>query len=146
MAQHLVMTQKPAGGQALIQAELDNSKVNAVIPNVPCEATVFIGAAVVMKIDGVAKNGLADGIANSNIIGIVDSKKDSTTCTIRVANVTLDVFAGLDVTREYYLSSTVPGEITTSVPTASGTVRLKLGQPFSATSLLIMKGERMLRS
>lgn len=146
MTQHLVVTQKPSGGAALVSAELDNSKVNAVISNVGCETTVFVGAAVIMKTNGEAKNGLADSLANSNIIGIVETKSASNLCTIRVANITLDIFSGLDVSKEYYLSSTIPGGITTSIPTATGTVRLKLGQPFSATSLLVMKGDRMLRS
>ncbi|MCK5882753.1 MAG: hypothetical protein KAG61_03625 [Bacteriovoracaceae bacterium] len=146
MTTHLIVTQKESGGIKLVRADLSPSLINAVIPNVPCELDVYVGAAIIMKADGTAKNGLADGLPNSNIIGFVESKSSSTLCTVRVAGATLDIYSGLDVAKEYYLSADVPGAITTTVPTITGQIRLKLGQPFSDKSFLVMKGERMVRS
>lgn len=146
MSTHLVVTQKPSGGQALVQAELQTYVSNIIIPNVDCEASVYVGAAVVTNSSGVARNALADSLANSNVIGIVESKESAVKCTIRVVSLTGSIFLGLDVTKEYYLSDTVPGGLQILPPTDSGTVRLKLGQPFDETRFIIMKGERMVRA
>lgn len=119
---------------------------NIVLTDVPCETSVYIGAAVIMKVNGEAKNALADSLANSNVIGIVESKPSVAECNIRVIGATTDIYTGLDVTKEYYLSATVAGELTTSIPTASGHVILKVGQPFSANSMLFMKSTRIVRA
>lgn len=116
------------------------------LKDVPCDVTVYVSAAVIMNGLGTALNALADSIANSNVIGIVVSKSSSTLCDIRVTGVTNDVFAGLDVSKEYYLSNTTPGGITTTPPITSGHIRLKLGQPFSGLSLLVAKGERVVKA
>jgi hypothetical protein len=118
---------------------------NVVIPSVPCEASVFVGAAVIMQGSGIAKNGLADSLANSNIIGIVESKATSIICNIRVLGVSGSLFVGLDVTKEYYLSESVVGGISTLPPVSSGSVILKIGQPYSATEMLVNKGQRTVR-
>ena len=117
-----------------------------ILENVPCDSTVYVGAAVYLNGAGIAHNGLADDEATSNIIGIVISKASSLLCTIRVLGVTPAIFAGLDVTKEYFLSDTVAGEITTTVPTNSGHVVLKLGQPFSTDKFVVIKSTRMVRT
>jgi len=118
---------------------------NVVIANVPCEGSVYIAAAVVMQANGTAKNALADSLANSNVIGTVESKPTVNTCNIRVLGITPGIFTGLDVSKEYYLSDGTPGLVTTTIPTASGHVVLKLGQPYSATEFLMSKGQRTVR-
>lgn len=145
MATHNVLTVKDNGRQKIVNADLSPSLVNAVLENVTCLSSVYVGAAVIMNGSGVAENALADSLANSNVIGIVESKSDSTTCTIRVAGVTLDLYVGLDVSKEYFLSDTVAGDITTVVPTTSGHVKIKVGQPFSTETFLYLKGERVVR-
>ena len=87
-----------------------------------------------MNSSGVALRAQADVIGNSNVIGFIESKSDSTTCNIRVLGVSEEIFTGLDVTKEYYLSAVTPGLITTAIPTGSGNVVLKMGQPFSDKS------------
>jgi hypothetical protein len=142
-------------GQRVVRVKADESglefvnigasNANVVLFNVDCEASVYIGAAVIMQVSGVAKNALADDIGNSNVIGIVESKPSGVKCDIRVSGITAGIFSGLDVTKEYYLSDSIGGEITTLSPITTGHVRLKLGQPFSASEFLVMKGERTIR-
>lgn len=117
-----------------------------IIPNVPCDSSVYVNAAVRMDATGTAYNALADSMANAQVIGIVISKASTTLCTIRVLGVTEALFAGLDVTKEYYLSSTVAGEIQTSAPLGSGEIVLRVGQPYSATKLLVNKGTAFRRA
>lgn len=126
---------------------LDTSAANTRIQNVTCDATVYIGAAVRMNSSGVAINAIANSFDNSNVIGIVEEKASSTICTIRFLGVTLEgIYSGLDTTKEYFLSAITPGEITTTIPTASGHVVLKVGQPFSSSRFLVLKGQRMERA
>lgn len=119
---------------------------NVVLSKVPCETSVYVGAAVIMQASGIAKNALADSEANSNVIGIVESKPSVAECDIRVLGTTADIFAGLDVSKEYYLSATVAGGVTISPPTATGNIMLRVGQPFSATEMLVNKGQRIVRT
>lgn len=132
-----------------IRADATAGSVGAVsglvLNDVACDSTVYVSAAVRISA-GLAVNALADSIANSNIIGIVESKSSSTLCNIRVLGVSATVFLGLDPTYEYFLSDTVDGAITTTVPSLPDHVILKVGQPFSATELLVLKGTRIVRS
>lgn len=134
------------GGQEVLVDPNNIGGANVVLTNVDCEASVYVGAAVIMQSSGVAKNAIADSLANSNVIGIVESKASSVLCNIRVLGTTASIFAGLDVTKEYFLSDTVAGALTTTIPTTSGHVMLKLGQPFSATEFMVLKGQRVVRA
>lgn len=133
------------GGVQYLVAVDSIGGANVVIQNVTCDNSVYVGAAVRIDALGTAYNALADSIANSNVMGIVESKSSATVCNIRVLGVTDAIFSGLDVTKEYYLSAVTEGLITTSVPTVTGHVKLKLGQPRSATEFLVTKGERTVR-
>ncbi len=99
-----------------------------------------------MDMAGKAWNALADSLTTSNILGIVESKQSSTTCNVRVLGVSGELFTGLDTTREYFLSDTVAGEISTTIPTDSGHIVLRVGQPFSATKFLVLKGQGTVRA
>lgn len=134
------------GGQEVLVDPANIGSANVVLTNVDCEASVYVGAAVVMNSSGVARNALADSLANSNVIGIVESKSTSVLCNIRVIGATEAIFAGLDETLEYYLSDTVAGAITTTIPITSGHVMLKLGQPLSETRFVVLKGQRVERA
>jgi hypothetical protein len=117
----------------------------SVITNVPCDPSTYIGGFVITNDSGVAFNALADGMENSNVIGVVEFKSSNILCDIRISGVSKGVFDNLDTTQDYYLSDTVPGGITIMPPVNTGTVRLKVGQPFSSKTMLISKGERLLR-
>ena len=132
-------------------AELD--KVNvfiefidpSIILDVTCSTDVYVGSFVRMDSFGVAVNALADGFANSNVIGLVEEKTAPDKCVIRVSGRSKNIYSGLDPTADYYLSDTVAGGIQTAVPTTSGHIRLRVGQPFSSASFLVSKGERVER-
>lgn len=118
---------------------------NAVLYNIACDATVYVGAAVILNSSGIALNALANNIATSNVLGIVESKNNIVSCNVRVSGISEEIYAGLDVTKEYYLSDTIAGGIQTTVPTNSGYVKIKLGQPASATKFFFLKGEPVIR-
>lgn len=121
------------------------NSVNAVFTGITCDPSVEPGDAVRFSA-GIAVRALANSFENSNVVGIVDSKEDTTVCTIRVNGVSTSVYLGLDEAAQYYLSDTMPGKITTTAPVASGHVVLKVGQPFDSTRLLVIKGERIVRA
>jgi len=125
------------------------STPDIVLQNINCDASVSIGDWVRMTSGGIAVKALADNKDNSNIIGLVEDKTSSTTCIIRVAGVSKEIFTSLDVTKEYYLSSTVAGGMIKQgdpLPSLSGNIVLKVGQPFSSTRFLVLKGIRFERS
>lgn len=126
-------------------SQFDEGVPNCRLVNVTCDPSVYIGAAV--RVDtGVAYNALADNLLNSNVIGIVEEKANATTCTIRFLGLTVDsIFVGLDEESEYYLSEITPGLITKIPPVAPGSVIVKVGQPFSPTQFLVLKGTRTQR-
>lgn len=140
-----------------------------VLYSVPCEEEVFLGAAVrleatslqelnmedwpdlqillsiqTFEFDVIAVNALADSLANSNVVGIVESKPTSTTCDIRIYGETLGHYFGLEVDKEYYLSDISPGAMVpyASRPSQDGKILVKLGQPASDSSLFYVRGDR----
>jgi hypothetical protein len=119
---------------------------NVVLQNVACDSSVYIGAWVRMDGTGTAFNAIASSSATANIIGICESKSSATLCNIRVGGVSLALYAGLDPTKDYFLSPSVAGGMQTTPPSASGQVMIKLGQPFSATQFLPLKGPLVIRS
>jgi len=120
-----------------ISQDLLNNQVGLVLFDLDCDSSVFVGAAVHFKSDGIIYNALADDINTSNIIGIVTEKSSDTVCDVRVNGTTDELFTGLDVTKQYYLSDTNAGRITTTVPTDSGHVVVNVGQPMSDKKLVI---------
>lgn len=143
------------------------------LEDVACDASVFVGSAVRIDTSSLAPvmmsdwptlsvlpilnvndfvpravNALADSYANSNVIGIVESKSSSTLCDIRVSGVSAENYLGLDPSEEYYLSDTNAGVLVTiySAPQDPGTVMVKIGQPFSSKKLLYQRGERIVRA
>jgi hypothetical protein len=140
-----VIGQKKVGGQKVLTEPVNIGNANVVLVDVPCEASVYVGAVVIMKAIGEAKNALADNISNANVLGICESKSSATVCNVRVLGKSESIFTSLDVTKEYFLSPTVPGAIQTTIPTNVGEVVVKIGQPFSATSMVVLKGQMLER-
>jgi len=127
------------------QFETEFADSRNVLFDVDCDASVSIGDAVRMS-SGTAINAQADSMANSNVIGVVESKSSTVKCDIRVSGVTAgNIFSGLDETKEYYLSDGTAGLITETIPTAPGSIMLRIGQPFDSSNLLVIKGLRTVR-
>lgn len=121
------------------------NSANAILTGVPCDVSVIVGDFVRMD-SGVAIKAIANSFSNSNVLGLVEQVNADSTCTIRVNGVSQSLFAALDESAEYYLSDSVAGAITTLAPLMSGHVVLKLGQPFDATRLIVLKGSRIVRA
>lgn len=132
--------------EARIPSKQLSIPVDLVLRNVDCDSSVYVGAAVRTDSLGVIYNALADSSTNSNVVGIVESKASSILCDVRVLGITLEIFLGLDVTKEYFLSAITPGLITTTIPTTSGHMVVNLGKPWSATEFLFIGASRMRRS
>jgi hypothetical protein len=128
------------------KAESLADTANVLLKNVTCDASVYIGSFVYIEdITFIAKNARADAYSTSNVIGLCESKTTTTLCNIRVLGTSSELFIGLDVTREYFLSDAIAGGLTITAPTAHNHVMLKLGQPFTDKKFLVLKGSRVIR-
>lgn len=123
----------------------DDGSGNIVLEQVPCEADALVGHAIRMA-GGIAVRAQANNSTNGNFFGIIETKYNATLCDIRVQGVSGSIYSGLTENVEYFLSDLVAGEISTTSPTASGSVIIRVGQAFSATELLVIKGIRVVRS
>ena len=133
-----------------------------------CEPEVYVGAAVYIKKENILESNLdewdslssikiisystydevlalalADNISTSRVIGIVDSKNSSESCELRLIGITSEIFLGLDVYTDYYLSDSSAGDLVPEhlKPTASGSVIVRLGQPVSDTEFVFDRGQ-----
>lgn len=119
-------------------------KANSVLTGIQLDPSVVIGDCVKI-VGGVAYPAMADTLENSNVLGVVE-QIDGMTGQIRVAGVTLPIYAGLEEEKEYFLSAQVAGGLSDTPPTSSGTVVLRIGQPYDDTRLFVLKGERTVRA
>ena len=118
---------------------------SSLLADVSCSPDVYIGSFVVINAAEIAENALANDYQTSNVIGLVESKSSVDKCDIRVSGISKAIFANLDPSLDYFLSDTVPGSLSSTIPTASGHVKLKLGQAFGSSKFLFAKGERVVR-
>lgn len=119
---------------------------NAVLENVLCDSSVEIGNAVRADPTGVLFQADASNLSTANVVGIVESKADATTCTVRISGLTPEIFLSLDVTKDYFLSPIIPGALTDSPPSAVGHVVVRIGQPYSSSQLIVSKGSLIVRA
>lgn len=117
-----------------------------VVPEIPCDAGVVVGDWVRINSSSIAVKALADDPSNSHVMGLVEAKASSTVCSIRVSGVSAVTFAGLDPTLEYFLSPTTAGAMTTTVPTGSGHIVLRVGKALNSTTIVVDKGIRIRRA
>jgi len=130
------------------------TEANNRVFDVPCDASVYVGAWVRLNASGTALNALADTQSNSNVFGIVEFKPTTTTCNIRVGGVTeeddgtiMAIHGTLDETKDYFLSAATAGRMTITPPAGTaGYVVVKLGQPFTEDRFKVEVGVRMVRS
>lgn len=123
---------------------LDLQSAIGLLTHIPCDPSVFQGAVVRINSNGVLVNALADNLENSNVLGIVEKKLTDEICNVRLFGITKDLFSNLDVTKQYYLSSSVPGSITDIVPTEDNSIKVIVGIPLDDKKMLVFKSERQL--
>lgn len=119
---------------------------NLVIPDLDCQITVYVGAAVRIQETGLVVNALANSIDNSDAVGMCVSKSATDKCTIRIGGATDDIFTGLTKGRNYFLSPTVSGGIQLTPATGTGRVWLKIGKAITDKRLNVNIGRRIERS
>jgi hypothetical protein len=112
--------------------------------NLPCDETVYSGAVVRINQNGVILNAIADSPENSNVLGIVESKASDTICNVRLFGVSKDIFNGLDVSKQYYLSNTVAGGLTDIVPSSNNQIKVIVGIPLDDKRMFVVKSERQI--
>ncbi len=115
------------------------------IENMTCDASVAVGNVVRMNGTTVI-NALADSFTNAKVIGICVSKSNATTCNVQVTGFTDNIFGGLSTNTLYFLSDSTPGGITTTPPSAAGTIVQLVGKPQSTSSLIINFTTGLVRS
>lgn len=117
-----------------------------VIENATCDSTVSVGNAVRMDSgSGSVVNALANNITNANVIGICISKSSSTICNVQITGVTSGVFSLLNLSKNYFLSDSTPGGLSINPPTASGSIVLIVGKPYTTTRMIIHLGNPIRR-
>lgn len=114
--------------------------------DIPCDSGVAVGDWVRIDLTNTAVKALADTADNAHVMGIVEEKSTSTICSIRLAGVSKVVFVGLDTTKEYFLSPSTAGGMTTTVPTGAGEILLRVGKAIDATRIVVTIGTRMRRA
>lgn len=118
-----------------------------VIENTTCDSSVAIGNAVRMDVStSTVFNALANNITNANVIGICISKSSATVCNVQVCGYTTSVLSGLDLSKNYFLSDSTPGLLTVTPPTASGSIVLIIGKPYTSSRFIIHLGNPIRRS
>ena len=115
-----------------------STPAEVLILDVPCDPSVYEGAAVYKNGD-VAYNAIANNASTANFIGIAETKTSPVLCNLRVLGVTPEIYSSLDQTKDYVLSDTVPGLITTT-QVGPGNFIVPCGQPFSDKRFLVKKG------
>lgn len=112
------------------------------VATAPTSGVVYTCAAGLAVCDAVYLSGTdevaladADDETKQPLIGFIYEKPTATTCLVQY-NGELDGFTGLSTKVNYYLSET-PGEITTTSPTAPGSISQKVGFARNSTTLVV---------
>ena len=115
-----------------------------VLESVTCDSSVAVGD--IVRFDGSEFiKAQADSFANSRAVGVCESKDSATVCDVRIAGETGSIFTGLDPNNDYFLSSSVAGEVSTTFPTSSGEVIVFIGRPISTTAMVLNIEHRLIR-
>ena len=102
-----------------------------------CDSSVYVGAIVRVNNLGVFVNAMADTPINAMAFGICVAKTATTIADILLpGGITGNIYAGLFLETNYFLSPTVGGAITTVLPTGSGQIILNIGKPYTSNRLL----------
>lgn len=119
--------------------EKDSSTFDGIISklqiNATCAANTVLGDAVYVFTDGTLRKANASSINTAKVIGFIDTKQSSTSCTITLSGV-ITVISGLTPGKAYFLSD-VAGGIQDFPPIGSGNVVTQVGIALSSSQLLV---------
>lgn len=107
-----------------------------VVTNLTCTTTTKVREAVYISADDTVKRAKADSIASARVFGFVTSKQSTTKCTVMTKGL-LSGFTGLVAGKTYFLDPSTIGAITTTPPSGSGQILLKLGRSLNSTTLYV---------
>lgn len=126
--------------EAIFNLEVINGMTNGFpsVAAVICELGLVVGQFVYIDAFGVLQGGLADDISTSKVIGVVWDTDDSggADCEIKATGPVI-AYTGLVTGERYFLSETVPGGISSTVPTTPGHVIKFVGTALTSTSLFV---------
>jgi hypothetical protein len=105
-----------------------------VLENVPCEAAAQVGHAVYLNDDTLFR-AQANSLTTAQVVGIIQQKPSSTLANLRFIYTTSSIYMSLTPGAIYFLSATTPGEITTTAPTTSGALIIKVGNAVNDSQL-----------
>jgi len=111
-------------------------RVNATDAIFDCDTNVDVGDAVFTSSGGVLRKAKADSITTMPAIGYVTDKPTSSTCKIEMIFME-EGLTGISNNQKYFVSPTVAGELTTSVPIAPGYIMQMVGIGVDGTKRLI---------
>lgn len=123
-----------------------SSTPDIVLSQIECDVLVMVGDWVRIGLDNVAIKAVANSVVNSEVFGLVESKQSAGVCSIRVAGVSKAIFTGLNVEKSYFLSSVAPGQMSTTIPSASGNIVLSLGRSLDGERFLVQPTMRLQRA
>lgn len=109
-----------------------------ILAGVTCESATAVGDVVIMS-SGVAIRAICTSYEAGSFAAVIISKESSTSCTLQFSDLTPAIYSGLIENQTYYLSDSVLGGITPSLPDNSGDIDIIVGQAFSNTRLIIRK-------
>lgn len=106
----------------------------------------YVGAAVYLNSFGTLINASMDSSDTSAVIGVVINKPTATTADLLVAGLTPEIYSGLSIGSIYFLDSSAPGGLSTSVPNGAAEAVLNVGIAVSSTELLVNIKNRLIRA
>jgi hypothetical protein len=110
----------------------------SILSNVTCDSGVYQGALVRLDSSFIFVNSIANSPVNAEVFGICVLKSSPTVCDILLpGGITDSIYVGLLAETKYFLSPSVAGAMTTTVPTGSGQIVLNVGQAYNSSRFLL---------
>jgi hypothetical protein len=113
---------------------------STILQSVAVDSSVSVGSFVRMDTtSNTFVNAQADTPDNARVVGICIFKASSTVGDIVLpGSLTDPIFTGLVKGVDYFLSETVPGSLTLTIPTGVGAVIMPLGRAYNAGQLFFL--------
>lgn len=119
--------------------------VPGIMKAVDLEVDAELGDLVRITESELAVRSLADSYDNAQVHGMIISINGSVGDIQIIGKTDAELFDGLDVTKDYYLSDTLPGKFTTVIPTTTNHVEIPVGKAFGTKKFVISIGQRVVK-